>query len=124
MRVRLALIADDSPVIRMLVARQIREHGIEVREVESVAGASGLEARRFACALLDLDLGDGYGTEIARVLRATEPHFPVAFFTSEREGEALVLAASLGPVFKKPDDLSAAVAWVVEWTTGGRARDL
>ena len=65
-----------------------------------------------ACALLDLDLGDGLGTEIAERLRAGQGALPIAFFSSTSSPEVLAQAATFGPVFAKPDDLDEAIAWV------------
>ena len=45
-------------------------------------------------------------------LRKTKESLPIAFFTSEKTGDAIERATSFGPVFAKPDDLDAAVAWV------------
>jgi FixJ family two-component response regulator len=65
-----------------------------------------------SCALVDLDLGDGYGTDLAAALRQKSPALPVAFFTAGASGELLAAAAKLGPVFAKPGDLGRAVEWI------------
>jgi DNA-binding response OmpR family regulator len=113
---RPVLIADDSPVVRLSVARRVRAAGLAVLERDSAASAGAVDAASIACALLDLDLGDGYGTDVAERLREAKESLPIAFFTSTRAGtpndEKLERAAALGPVFAKPDDLDAAVAWV------------
>jgi two-component system response regulator RegA len=105
------LIADDSPVARLAVGRKLAVKGVDVIEQASATerwGAAGL-----ACALLDLDLGDGDGTDVAAALRAERPDLPVAFFSSLGASENLERAKSMGPVFAKPGDLDAAIAWVV-----------
>jgi CheY-like chemotaxis protein len=109
---RPVLIADDSAVARVSVARRVRAVGLDVLERDSAASASRVDAQAIACALLDLDLGDGYGTDVAIQLRAAKKSLPIAFFTSTRSGDAVERAATFGPVFSKPDDLEAAVAWV------------
>jgi len=109
---RSVLIADDSPVARVSVARRVRAAGMDVLEEESAAGASAVDAAELSCALLDLELGDGDGTEVAERLRAREGGLPIAFFTSTRAPEAIARAEAFGPVFAKPDDLDAAVDWV------------
>jgi CheY-like chemotaxis protein len=106
------LLADDSPVARLAVARRMRAAGLDVVEHDSVASASVVDPSVLACALLDLELGDGYGTDVAESLRAQVRDLPVAFFTSATDGEARARAEGMGPVFAKPDELDAAVAWV------------
>ncbi|MDB4945327.1 MAG: hypothetical protein JWP97_4861 [Labilithrix sp.] len=109
---RRVLIADDSPVARISVARLVRAEGLEVEERESVLDASSVDASELACALLDLELGDGLGTEVAERLRDVASELPIAFFTSEREGGALARARAFGPVFAKPGELDLAVDWI------------
>jgi CheY-like chemotaxis protein len=109
---RRVLIADDSAVARVSVARRVRADGIVVEERDSVASASSVDADGLACALLDLDLGDGLGTEVAERLRKGHDHLPIAFFSSTSTPEVLAQAAMFGPVFTKPDELDQAVDWV------------
>ena len=90
----------------------MRAAGLDVVEHDSAASASSVDPSTIACALLDLDLGDGYGTDVAASLRKNKKSLPIAFFTSTRSGDAVERAATFGPVFAKPDDLDAAVAWV------------
>jgi DNA-binding response OmpR family regulator len=106
------LICDDSAVARVSVARRVRAAGLDVVEEESAAGASSVDATGIACALLDLDLGDGSGADVATRLRASNGALPIAFFTSERSGGEVARASAIGPVFAKPDDLDAAVDWI------------
>lgn len=109
---RRVLIADDSAVARVSVARRVRADGIEVVEQDSAAGASSVDATDLACALLDLELGDGLGTDVAERLRASQGGLPIAFFTSTAAPDTLALAATFGPVFAKPDELDQAIDWV------------
>lgn len=106
------LIADDSAVARVAVARRVRAAGLEVVEHDSVASASTVDARTLACALLDFDLGDGFGTEVAARLRKEQGELPIAFFTSSRTSDVLERASAFGPVFAKPDELEAAINWI------------
>src|SRR5438270_12391086 len=76
---RRVLIADDSAVARVSVARRVRADGIEVEEQDSAAGASAVDTAELACALLDLELGDGLGTDVAERLRAGQGGLPIAF---------------------------------------------
>ena len=109
---RRVLIADDSAVARVSVARRVRADGIEVVEHDSAASASAVDSTDLACALLDLDLGDGLGTDVAEQLRAGQGALPIAFFTSTSTPEMLARAMTFGPVFAKPDQLDQAIDWV------------
>lgn len=110
---RHVLIADDSPVVRVTVARRVRAEGLQVIERDSVASATGIDASTLSCALLDYDLGDGFGVSIARELRTTSDELPIAFFTSTDTAEMVAEASAIGPVFSKPDQLDEAIEWVV-----------
>lgn len=109
---RRVLIADDSAVARVSVARRVRADGIDVEEQDSAAGASAVDTAELTCALLDLELGDGLGTDVAERLREGRGGLPIAFFTSTRTPELTARAKSFGPVFSKPDQLDQAIDWV------------
>ncbi len=114
------LIADDSAVARVVLARRLRAQGLDVIEEECARGAASRDPRELACALLDLDLGDGSGADVAERLRAGAATLPIAFFTSTRSGPDVERARAMGPIFKKPEELDAAVDWVQQ--TGVRSR--
>jgi CheY-like chemotaxis protein len=63
------------------------------------------------CAVVDLELGDGDGSDVAAALVRKRPALPVAFYTADATPKQLELASAQGPVFQKPD-LEALVAWV------------
>ena len=104
------LVADDSPVARAAVAGRVRAV-CTVVEASSVAEAAAV-AGPFACAVLDLDLGDGTGVEIANALRARTPALPIAFFSGGAAPEIVQAARGLGLVFGKSAELDALVAGV------------
>ena len=106
------LIADDSPVARIALVRRVRAAGFEVVERDSCASASAVDASTIACAVLDFDLGDGFGVDVAARLRAGEATLPIAFFTSANDDDVTRRAAAFGPVFAKPDELDAAIDWI------------
>lgn len=109
----LILVVDDSPVARLAASRALRARALEVLEHDSVASAEGVDVRALAGALLDLELGDGLGTDVAEALRRERPSLPIAFFTSATGGAARERAASFGPVFVK-DAVADAVSWLGE----------
>ncbi len=77
-----------------------------------------VDASTIACALLDYDLGDGFGVDVAARLRAGESALPIAFFTSTSKGDVVEKTSAFGPVFTKPDELDAAVDWVARQGRG------
>lgn len=111
------LIADDSAVARVTVVRRVRAEGFDVVEHDSCASASTVDGSTLACALLDFNLGDGFGVEVAERLRAAQESLPIAFFTASKS-EASERAAAFGPVFAKPDELDAAIDWVARNSRG------
>ena len=106
-------VADDSPLVRAAVVRRIRDAGREVVEADSVKTATEVDPSTLACALLDLDLGDGWGTDVAEHLRTNASALPIAFFTSEAGGDRVERARAFGPVFAKPEEIDGAIEWVV-----------
>ncbi len=106
------LLADDSAVVRLALARALRGAGFVVLEHASVEETAAVDPSEIACALLDLELEDGIGTDIAGRLRTARPELPIAFFSSAPGPELLARARAFGPVFAKPEELEAAVAWV------------
>jgi DNA-binding response OmpR family regulator len=113
---RTVLIADDSAVARLTIARRVRAAGFDVVEHDSVASARTVDPSTLACALLDFDLGDGKGPEIAAELRKASATLPIAFFTSETTASIESDTSSFGPVFAKPAELDQALDWIARHT--------
>jgi two-component system OmpR family response regulator len=103
--VKKALVVDDSAVVRKVVASRLTQLGLAVIEDERATAFAEVDL-----AVLDLELPDGDGVAIALRLRAAKPDLPVAFFSSG--SELIEKARALGPVFHKPDELEALIAWV------------
>jgi CheY-like chemotaxis protein len=111
------LFVDDSAVARAAATKLLRERGVDATVLGSTREAEGVDASTFAAALLDLELGDGLGTELARALRAREPGLPIAFLTSSEQRPALDEAQRFGPVFSKSSEVEAAVQWLASQAT-------
>jgi DNA-binding response OmpR family regulator len=111
-RERIVFVADDSPLAREAVARRLRKAGLRVVEGESAVLDPALDVASFACALVDLDLGDGDGPQLAEALRRIAPALPIAFFSAGAPAELMDRATTWGKVFAKPAELDDAVAWV------------
>ncbi len=105
------LVVDDSPVVRRALARALGAAGLDVREAASVDAARRIDLRELACAVIDLQLADGDGADLAEALIGEQPAFPVAFFTSGAPNASVERARAHGPVFLKPDT-RAVLAWV------------
>jgi CheY-like chemotaxis protein len=107
----IVLLVDDSPVVRRVLARRLAADGFDVRAEPSVTAARAVDVATFACAVIDIELPDGSGCELAADLLRQRPSLPLAFFTAGAPPEAIERARVHGPVFAKPD-LEALMAWV------------
>ena len=112
-------IADDSELVRVALRQRLLAAGLLVHAGGSAADSRSITIREFSCALLDLDLGDGNGVEVAELLRVHQPTLPVAFFSGGASARVMERARGLGPVFRKPDELEEAIAWVLTKAHGG-----
>ncbi len=113
------LFVDDSALARLAVTRRLVERGLEVVTLASATEAAAICGSDFAAALLDIELGDGFGPDLAARLREGAPALPIAFLTAGGPSGTLDAAARLGPVFSKTSEVEDAVRWVVE--AAGRA---
>lgn len=111
------LFVDDSPFVRARTARLLDDHGLRVTALGSLTETREIDAGTFAAALLDLELGDGLGTDLAEQLRLAAPALPIAFLTAGGPPPLVEEARRLGPVFSKARDVDAAIAWVVAAVT-------
>ncbi|HEX3770461.1 MAG TPA: response regulator [Polyangiaceae bacterium] len=111
----IVLLVDDSAVARRLLARRLEADGFRVCEAPSMAAARKVDVSSLGCAILDLELTDGDGTDLARSLRELRPALPIAFFTGGSAPSLVEGARSRGPVFLKPD-LAPLLAWVKRCT--------
>jgi two-component system, response regulator RegA len=111
---RPVLLVDDSALVRRVLARRLATEGFEVREEGSVAGAREADPTDLVCAVIDLELSDGEGAELAATLLGACPSLRVAFFTASAGAELVERARELGPVFDKssPKDIDKIVDWV------------
>ena len=96
---RLLVVEDDVTVGRAL-SRTLARRGFSVAVVRSCTAARTL-AQPFDFAILDLDLPDGNGVDLARQLLAAGKMPSVMFFTSSCDPVLLAQARRLGPVVNK-----------------------
>jgi FixJ family two-component response regulator len=105
------LLVDDSPLVRTVLARELRALGIPSRELQSLAECMNFNDADCVCAILDLDLDSGTGVAAAALLRQSLPDMPVAFFTASEDVPLLATAQLNGPVYVKPRALRELLAW-------------
>jgi CheY-like chemotaxis protein len=101
-------------VARAATTRLLGERGVVFTVLASSQEACAVDPLRLSAALLDIELGDGLGTELAERLRLAAPALPIAFLTAGTSEGQLDRAQRLGPVFAKPAGMREAVAWIVE----------
>ena len=107
---RTVLVVDDSAVARRAVTRRLEGEGFRVQQESSLADARTADVSSLACAILDVELADGTGSELAAALLGKRGSLPIAFFTAGAPPALLERARFHGPVFRKPD-LDGIVAW-------------
>ena len=107
----LVLIVDDSPVALRVLARRLGDEGFPTAEASSLKAALRVDVARLGCAIIDLELADGDGTDLADALLARRTALPLAFFTTGSSPALVQSARARGPVFVKPD-VAPLVAWI------------
>lgn len=105
---RLLVVEDDVTVARAL-SRTLARRGFSVAIARSCAAARAL-AQHFDFAVLDLDLPDGNGVELARHLTASGRVPSVLFFTGSSDAALLARARRVGPVVMKASGTSEILA--------------
>jgi DNA-binding response OmpR family regulator len=94
------LVVEDYPPLATVIAISLRRLGHEVVRVGNVQRAEIAEGS-FDAAVLDVDLPDGNGIELAGELADAGTVAGVVFFTATRDAEARARALRLGPVVDK-----------------------
>jgi len=107
---RLLVVEDDVTVARAL-SRTLARAGFSVAAARSCGAATAL-TQGFDFAILDLDLPDGNGVDLARALMTSGKVPTVLFFTSCTDTTLLARARSIGPVIMKPLGVSPILSWL------------
>jgi CheY-like chemotaxis protein len=107
------LFVDDSALVRAAARKCITDRGLGVTALSSSREVDGVDATRFSAALLDIELGDGFGPDVAVRLRKTSPKLPIAFLTGSSQGRAVNAARAIGPVFSKSAGVDEAIGWIL-----------
>jgi len=111
---RLLVVEDDVTVARAL-SRTLARAGFSVATARSCGAARALP-QSFDFAILDLDLPDGNGVDLARALMSGGKVPSVLFFTSCTDSALLARARCMGSVVMKPLGTSPILAWLAAAT--------
>jgi two-component system response regulator RegA len=107
------LFVDDSALARAATTQRLTGRGLQVTALGSSREVDRVDPSGFAAALLDINLGDGSGAEVAARLRVGSPALPIAFLTGGGAPRDLDAARSFGPVFSKTEGVDEAIGWVL-----------
>ncbi len=96
------LIVDDSKLARIVAAKALAELQPEWQKVEASSGAQALEMieqESVDLALVDFNMTEMDGLELAAALRAGRPHLPIAIVTANIQDEIVARARAIGATF-------------------------
>jgi len=128
---RAVLVADDHPINRLLIARQMQTLGLPVELAENGDQAlSKWKDGDYAVILTDVHMPVMDGLELARAIRAIEAregrkHTPIIAWTAAAIGEELARARAAGmdDVLVKPTELAQLRQVLVRWLPPFAATD-
>ncbi|MDQ3881317.1 MAG: response regulator [Chloroflexota bacterium] len=117
-----AYVLEDEPAIAALEADLLREMGFSVVTCTRIVELGDLIDLSLPHLLVvDINLPDGNGDDLVRLLHDVWPGIPVIFVTGARR-ERLYPLRELGPVVEKPFDLDEFTAAVTDALEHPRAR--
>lgn len=96
------LIVDDSKLARIVAGKALAELQPEWQKVEAGSAAEALEvvgAREIDVALIDFNMTEKDGLELAAELRALRPEMPLAIITANIQDEIVARAREIGAAF-------------------------
>ena len=105
------LVIEDDPLVARALARSLKAASFSVDVVNSCAAARELDAQ-YDIGIFDIELGDGFGTNLAHELVLGATVRSVVFYTGATYQPLLKRAAQLGPVVCKDDGPRALLATV------------
>jgi CheY-like chemotaxis protein len=80
------LLVEDEALIAVVTAEALRDLGFEVEEAATAAAALAFakgNTAKLSAAIIDLNLPDGKGDDLAKKLRALKPSLPIVIATGE-----------------------------------------
>jgi CheY-like chemotaxis protein len=103
-----ALIVEDDPVVARSIARRLLREGYTVSLAQTCRAARAA-GPGFQVAILDLDLPDGSGADLADELFRLGTVRGVVFYTGSLDGSQRARASLFGPVIDKASDLDEVI---------------
>jgi CheY-like chemotaxis protein len=107
------LVVEDDPVIRRSLIRALASDGFSAQAVHTCSAAREL-AGRFDWAVLDVDLTDGTGTQLASELLSRGMTSNIVFFTGSNDRTLLARARGLGQLLNKSQGVPALLGVLAE----------
>jgi DNA-binding response OmpR family regulator len=111
------LLVEDDLLLARALARSLGMRGIRARHVARCATAAALRGP-FPVGVFDIELPDGDGIELARLLMFRGVVSRAVFYTACAEPRRLARARDLGPVFVKSGNLAPLMEGL-SWRAGG-----
>ena len=111
------LVVEDEPTVRRAIARAFTAAGWEVTQASSVQQALSLASTGglpLDCAVLDLELPDGSGLDLAERLRARDSGIQLVFFSGTDDPELLSAASALALSVHKSEGIQTVVDQLLE----------
>lgn len=96
------LIVDDSKLARIVAGKALAELQPEWQKAEAANAAQALEvvaAQRIDVALVDFNMPEKDGLQLAEELRALQPDLPIAIITANIQDEIIARARAVGATF-------------------------
>lgn len=117
------LLADDEPVLLMVMAELFSEAGFAVSRVESGHGAIVLlENQEFDAIVTDWNMDNGSGADIYRWIAQFKPWLAErVVFLADQEGQDTTVVAPGRPMFRKGQDSHPLIAVLSEIVRHGRS---
>ncbi len=96
------LIVDDSKLARIVAGKAVAELQPDWRKIEAGSGAQALDVldrEAIDIALVDFNMGEKNGLELAGELRALDADMPIAIITANIQDEIIAQARAIGAAF-------------------------
>lgn len=111
------LVVEDEPTVRRAIVRALTASKWQVSQAGTVASALRCASELstpIECAVLDLELPDGSGLDLATRLKARDPEIQIVFFSGSEDPELLSQASSLALSVHKSEGIRTLVEQVLE----------
>lgn len=112
---RKVLLIDDDRFLAKIVIKDLNDKGLDTHYLSSLTGAKEVIINlRPDIIVLDVELGDGNGIEVASEFKLIAPQTPILFISSHKRGTEISQALDAGGAhyIKKPFDNEELLAYV------------